>query len=319
MQIGDKIQMKKIFKIATKFIGIIIFVIILYKTDWQKFRMVFAAVDPVRLSLIYTLMIPTMLLMSYRWHYALSKLSINRTFFANITLLFSGMLMGFITPGRVGEFYPLFRLHKEGHSKAKGAFIIILVRLFDFVFLLISGIFAVYFIISLKNSDARMLKIILWLVLFAVILVFLGIFVYRDYFADKAGFFMKKIFKLEIEKENILASMKKLNGKTFVYLIIITASFWILYFFQLYLFGSVLGVEISFYKMFFVLTLVSLAAALPITMVGLGTREFAMINLLAIFSVAKEKALAVSLMSYSFMIISMFIATILWSAEHRKD
>ncbi len=310
--------MKKILKISTKFIGLVIFVIILYKTNWEEIGLIFTGINFVKLIPIYLLVIPGCLLMSYRWHFLLKKVSIRRTFFNNMKLLYSGILMGVITPGRIGELYPVFRLNKEGYSKAKGIFVIILGRLFDIGMLVISSIISVYFVVALKNSDAIIIKLVLWAGLLIILLFFCGIFTCGDYIAEKSRVFLKKIFKLGIDREKILNNIKKLDFSLFIKSGLVTVSIWSIYFFQLYLFGNSIGIEISFLSMFFILALVSLAASLPITFVGLGTREFAMINLLMVFEIAREKALAVSLMSYSIMMANLLIAAILWGLEYKK-
>lgn len=76
---------------------------------------------------------------------------------------------------------------------------------------------------------------------------------------------------------------------------------------------------IPFYKLFFIFSLVSLAAALPITFVGLGTREYVMINLLMLFGVEREKALAISLITYLFLVVNLVVSSFFWTLEHKKD
>ncbi len=311
--------MKKVLTIGVRFVGIIIFGIILYKTDWKEFVRIYSEVDFIEIIPIYLLLIPSYLIIVYRWHYLLSKVSIKRTYFANVTLLFSGVLMGMITPGRIGELYPLVKLHREGHSKVKGAFTIILPRLFDVSFLLIISVFSIYLVATLKDVESRVIKLVLGVVLGFLCLAVAAFFRHREYVAEKSVLLMKKIFNLEFNKGNMLKYMEKLNINLFVNLGLLTAVFWTLYFFQLYLFGCLLDFNISFIKLYLIFALVFLAAALPISFSGIGTREFAMINLLSIVGITREKALALSLMIYSFMLINLFVASVLWGLEHRTD
>ena len=52
--------MHKKLKILTKFIGVIILAMILYKTNWQELGEVFANIDFFKLAAIYLLLIPSL-------------------------------------------------------------------------------------------------------------------------------------------------------------------------------------------------------------------------------------------------------------------
>jgi uncharacterized protein (TIRG00374 family) len=311
--------LSKILKSLTKFLGVFIFGFILFRTNWGKFKSLFEGIGLAELIPIYLLLIPTNFIACLRWHYLLEKVSIKRSFFQNTKLYFTGILMGIITPGRVGELYPVIRLGREGHSKAKSGFMVVLSRLFDFGFLLILAIIAVYNFLDLRISNSGTIKLILWLILAFLFVFMIVIFVSKQFMSEKIALITRKIFKIDIDKDSVDDFMNKIDIRLFFNSGLLTISFWVLYFFQLYLFIRMLGVQIPFISMLLILALVSLAAALPITLVGLGTREFAMINLLALFSVGREKALAVSLMSYTFMLVSILAATVFWIIEHRKD
>lgn len=109
-----------------------------------------------------------------------------------MTLLYSGLLMGFITPGRVGELYPLFRLQKEGYPKTKGLFSIVLVRIFDFCLLLVNGMIAVYFVVVFDEFDTSVIKVVLWIALLFVVVFLGGFFLYKDHTAKILQIFSKK-------------------------------------------------------------------------------------------------------------------------------
>ncbi|MFH1416472.1 MAG: lysylphosphatidylglycerol synthase transmembrane domain-containing protein [Elusimicrobiota bacterium] len=306
-------------RIAVKCIGLVIFALIVCNTDWKKLYVVFSQVNPVKLVPIYLLIIPNLLAIGYKWHSVLRKLAIKRTFYADIRLYFSGMLVGIITPGRLGELYPAIRLGKEGYSKMKVAFSILLTRFFDFTCLSAAGIVSLYIFFSSIMEGKTIVKTVLWSAFGVMALIIIGVFLFKEHINNVVVFILRKLFKLQVEQNALSEGLSGMDIELFIKIVVLTLFFWGTYFYQMYLFGHLIGVDLPFFTMFGLLALVSLAAALPITMIGLGTREFAMISLLAVFGGSREQALALSLMSYSIMLVNVVIATVFWMLEHGKD
>ncbi len=312
-------KIKKKLKSLIKYTGLVILGIILVKTNWGELVKVIININFIKIIPIYLLIIPKDIFISCRWHLLLNNLSIRRNYWENVKLYFSGFLLGTVTPGRIGEFYRLFKLSKEGHSKTKSAFAILLDRIFDISLILILSIFSVYFIIDFKGFNTSIVKLVLWLGILIILIFYLSVFVLKEYTAKKFQLILKKIFHFDINRNTIIKNVKKLDFRLFINLSLLTTGFWMIHFFQLYFIGKAMGIQVSFTNMVFVLSLVSLAAMLPITISGLGTRELAMISLLLLFGVTKETSLALSLMTYSILIVNLLISTVLWILEHQKD
>lgn len=309
--------MKKLFKISVRFVGIIIFIVIIYGADWDMMGKVVKGMDYIFILPIVILICFKNLVISYRWHFLLNSYSIKRKYWDNIKLYFSGLLLGYITPGHVGEFYRLVKLNKEGHSKIKGAFILLLSKFFDvaliFVLSIIGGIYLI-------NYSEAAFGFVPW-ILFIGITLLTGL--YALFLISKYGggrlvvSVINKLMKTKLDDEALISTLGVVNLKISAKTAVLTTAFWLLYFLQLHIAARAIGIEINYITATPVLALVSMAAALPITVVGMGTRELAMMNCLSILGVEKERALVLSFMVYGIILINLLISAVLWNLEHK--
>ncbi len=297
-----------------KYIGPVILVFILYRADWWEFYKALKDVAFISLIPVYLISLIKELSASYRWHLLLKSVSIKRNFFADLKLYMAGIMIGVVTPGRLGEIYKAFRLSKDKNTRIKGVFTIFLDRFLDLSFILIISILAVFFFIKpdiFKTFWPRAFLVTGVIVMFLFYVVLLNC-------KDFSGKLLKKIFKIEISSDRIEYYFKKFDINLLMRTGIITIIAWLINYYQIYLLGINLGIEISYVDMVFVQGIVSLAAALPVTIAGLGTREIVMINSLAVFSVSKENALALSFLIYTLMIFNLIISSVFWILEHRR-
>lgn len=313
--------MKNKAKKYAKYIGIVILAVILLRTDWRSLKQVVLKIDLGKLFLLYLVLIPKGMLMVYRWHRLLKKLSVSRSYWGNMKLYFSGFLLGGATPGKVGEFYRVVRLSAEGVPKGKGVFAVFLDRFFDISFVSILGVFGFYRLLYKTEFNSQIIESGFWVVLAVIAVIYSAIFIFKHKFTGLIVNFLKKLKfwedkKMQV-KEKVEEGLKNLNFSLFAEMASITLAFWLLHFLQLTLLGRLLGIVLPWPIMFMALAIVSIAAALPITVIGLGTREFAMIGVLGLLGVARENSLALSLMTYTFFLINIAFAALMWHLEHR--
>ena len=129
----------------TNFIGLIILLYILLNIDInQSINILFD------LNIFYFLMavllnIPQLFLKSYRWRYLLKQQGILYSPIESFLIYMSSLYIGFITPGRIGEFVKTIYLKSEkGLMLSKGFSSVLVDRLFDLYFLLILGFLGIW-------------------------------------------------------------------------------------------------------------------------------------------------------------------------------
>ena len=105
-----------------RFIGIPIFVFILFKVDTYKLIEIITEIDLVYLLISTILNIPQLFIKSFRWNLLLKKQGINYSFLHSFMVFLNSLYVGLITPGRIGEFIRVIYLKQDkGVSISKGA------------------------------------------------------------------------------------------------------------------------------------------------------------------------------------------------------
>ncbi len=154
----------------------------------------------------------------------------------------------------------------------------------------------------------------------AVILLLIILFMlFKKYIVRFIIYLLNKIFKITIQRKVIIETLSIFKFKIILWLTLSTIVFWGLHFLQIFFIARILGITLNYLTMFFILSLVTVIAALPITIVGIGTREFALINILAAYGVSREESLALSLMIYTILLLNVVFASVIWQIEHKKD
>ena len=117
-------------------IGIIIFAIIISRLDFHKLILILNNINYQYLFLAFILLLPILMIKSYRWNYLMKKQNINYSFKKSFLMYGIGMYIGIITPGRLGELSKIAFLKNDHHSLGKSSVSVILDRLTDLLFLL---------------------------------------------------------------------------------------------------------------------------------------------------------------------------------------
>lgn len=288
-------------------IGIVLFIIILLKSDIVELAHVFLKLNYIYLLIAILLLFPFFFLKAMRWQYLLKmqgiKYGLIRAFFVYLSCVY----MGIVTPGRIGEFVKIFYLKKDkGVSLGAGLSSTLIDRSLDiFTLLLVSFVGLLYLSLPLNliilGLASLMIFVIILIVLFSrninrkVALIF-----YR---------FIPKQFKEKLDfnfNEFYSKTALVFNPKLFVPVVYTILSF-IVFFFQCYLLALALNINISLVYLTFSVATSNLITLIPITLSGVGTRDLALITLFSRVGLTKEQAIAYS---FSFVILILFSGAI---------
>lgn len=279
------------------FIGIIIFIYIIYSIGFQKIFISFSGMKLKYIFLVIIALIAEMLLLTYKWHVIIRLQNFKIKFIKSLKFYLMGNFYGFITPSRVGSLIRATYLKKEtGRPLIECGSGIVVERLFDLISLLIlSTIGAIY----IANYFAGLLT--------TFILVLVGLIILCIFFASKrrARFALKLFHKFLIPnklKERVKNSFYEFYDsipsiKKLVYPFILTLLTWIVAGVFFYTISLMFDINLNLF-VFVILNPISIAIGMiPITMSGLGTREATIITLFAIFNIPAELTLAMSLVA----------------------
>lgn len=279
--------MKRVLKKSYLFLGPIIFVWIIKDIDFAGLKEVISTIHPVAYALAAFLWLPIVLSKTYRWKKIMDIQKIHYSFKDAFLIYGSSSLLGLITPGKIGDFSKIAYLKKDQHSFGRAFLGSFLERVFDLLFVIIFSFIAVFFLPLIPDFPINYYSLAGWAGLTIAFLSGLLILFY----------FFKKQFILNFIAE-IFSDIRQFRIKNISFVFALSAFVWFFYFFLIYLIAISINLQqsITFFYLSFAAAIALLAGFLPITVVGIGTREAVFIFLLAPLGIAKETVVIFSLL-----------------------
>lgn len=156
------------------------------------------------------------------------------------------------------------------------------------------------------------------LILFTAMLYLLGIitgvFPSKLFFKTIIGYtkalpkrISKKLQKIVFKIRSSLDNDHKISKKTILYLLTISLISHVIILTSQYFSAIALNMPITFLELAFARSFVQLLLMFPLTIAGVGVREFGFISTLAIFGISMEEAVALSLILLGFQILFMIL------------
>lgn len=256
---------------------------------------------------------PMLAVKAWCWNYIKKAQGIKYSLKDSFLMYCSGLFIGVITPGRIGELSKAFYLNKDGHPMGKSLVSPIIDRLTDFIFLLAFSLAGSLFFLSVFTKQI--------LILFGGTVIFTGTFL----LLHKTGllrWIFKKIFDFLAPEEkkkswhlnygDFVADLKNFSLKNWIIIFLITIFSWLFYYLMTYLLSKSLSLNVPFLYLSIAVTITGLITLLPVSVSGIGTRDAALIILLAPFSVAKENALVFSALILFMSLLTCLVGFFCW-------
>ena len=217
----------------------------------------------------------------------------------------SSLYVGFITPGRIGEFVKALYLKSDkGISISKGFSSVLVDRLFDLYLLIILGFTGLWqFGVLGKLSDAFL---ILSIIVMMVPLIMLNQQLMGKLFKLLYNLAVIKKVKGKIEEsfEDFYGELNQLLNPRLVFSGLLTCMGYSMFFVQCYLIVIAMDLPINFITITLFMAISNLISFIPISISGLGTRDATLIFLFSLIGLKPELAV-----SYAFLVfITFFIA-----------
>lgn len=299
---------EKIFKYLKKFlplIGIIILVIIVINLDLEKIKTAFLSINPILIVLSMSLLIPIMIVKNYVWQIILKEQKINITFYNSLKIYMIGFFYSTITPGFLGHLMRIPYIKEKTDEPYGKLFVNIFIdttirTIAEFLMILIGALI-------IFGSFPEIFTIII------IFLIIIGLILYYFIKKERGEKFFYSLVKYFIPK--------KLKGNSFKFIdtfyldfpklskliipLILGIFVWILIFTQEYIVVYAMNVNIPYFYFLMLFPIANIAGYLPITIAGLGMREFTSIMIFStLFGVLKEEVLVFTLVG--FMITDVF-------------
>jgi uncharacterized protein (TIRG00374 family) len=310
---------------ALRVIGLALLVILIARLDLNRVCQVFADADPRLMVLSITAVVPLILVKTIRWQGILRAQAIRFALWPALLAYFSSLFIGFLTPGRLGEFSRALHIQRDQDIPfAQAVSSVLADRLFDLYALLSVGSAA---LLTLALGTGEILVVILLIVLLTLpLILFLhgAAFAWIQRIGSKLGTVGRKLFAPDGILPGIRAGLRQLTWQWMLFSIALTVLAYGIFFGQCYLLALGLDLPVGFVPVMFAVALGSLVTLIPISISGLGTREAAMIAYLSSAGIDAESAISFSLLVFvTFYIAGGLIGAAAWWIKpvpiHRTD
>ncbi len=288
--------------------GVVIFAALVWKIGPGSILESLSSANPIYLLSAVLLTFPAMHLRAARLQTILKGNDINIHLSNLIRICYIGFLFALLTPSKAGDFirsYYLSRHNKVPYGVSIG--VVFIDRMMDlFVLLSVANLGMLYFFIFnrgegiLDSFHAILIIPLLGLLIFYLIT--------RGGILKKIiefiGFLLKKAVRLEPGKDDgeqvyqdFMDLAGNLRSKPVLMFSSITLSFfiWVTVLFQAWFILLALGENIHFSFVALAIPIAVVAALLPITFSGIGTRDAALVFLFALVGVSQNNAISLSI------------------------
>jgi uncharacterized protein (TIRG00374 family) len=288
-------------------------VLILYRINLNDIFLVLKDSNITYLIMSYALIIPTIMVRSYRWHILLLTQNLSARYSDSLAFYAFSIFIGTLTPGRIGEISKAFHLKRKGISYGKGLLSVVIDRLADAIILVAFGIAA---FVTLGLAPVTVNLCINIMILFFVV-VLIAYFVYSHKIGKRVAEKFLYSISPKARKEKIVEEfraaylgLKGIGVWTIIFVSALSFIAWMVTFYSLYFCAKCLGFSITFFQMASIGAICALVSMLPISVMGIGTREATLIVLLRELGVSEAGAVALSTLIMSLIVFNALICSL---------
>jgi len=293
-------------KFILRLLGPLIFVILFFVyVDAKVLIKILLASKWTFFILSLTLIPPLIFTRSIRWQIILSKYDISYTGWQCFKIYFVEMV-AIMVVATVGTFAKAVYLKRDGHGLLQPLLSILAEKYYDYLLPLIFGAISVFLVWVKLGSD-------IGLILFILLTCLAFIPARKACLLLSPRFFPRRLKDLLQKKgwninEHVLKIHDMLNFKIYVYSIMAFG----LYFISIYFLTKGLNLELSFFQVVLVMTITSLITLIPISFLGIGTRDAGLLAVFNFFGHTPEQAVALSMTLLLLRIAIVFMGSIFW-------
>ena len=293
-------------KLLLRFIGPLIFIILFYiyvdagslinillKSHWAFFIP----------SLV--LIPPLIFIRSIRWRIILATYDIFYTKWQCFKIYFVEMV-AIMVVATIGTFSKAVYLKRDGHGLLIPVLSILAEKYYDYLLPLIFGGISVFLVWLKLGSDVG-------LTLFILITCLAFIPARKVCLLLSPRFMPGRLKRLLLKKgwnlhEHLLKIYDVLNFNIYIYSILAFA----IYFLSIYFLTEGLNLGLSFFQVVLIMTITSLITLIPISFLGIGTRDAGLLAVFSFFGHTPEQAVALSMALLLLRIAIVLMGSIFW-------
>lgn len=285
-------------------IGIILFIVILSRSNIPAILTIFSRINPFYFSLSLFSLIPIVTVKALKWKALARPFNVGLPFRKAVVGWTVGYSFGLVTPGRVGDLIRAYYL-RDHAALGKSLSTVIIDRVMDVVILFIFALLGLVAFLNLIPNQGAILQTII--LVFAAFIFILALATRKS----AMRFVLKALFKRVVPEKHIetfrltfnefydgLSQMAKARSAIF-WSAGLGVLVWVITIFQYWMFALSLGIsQLTFFHIFCIMPITLLVELIPISILGLGTRDATLIFFFSLFTLQAELAISFSLLFF---------------------
>ena len=293
-------------KFFLRLLGPLIFAfIILFYVDVDKLIGIMVILDWRYFVLSLVFIPPLILIRSYRWKKILALYNISYSLWQCYKIYFVEMLAVMVI-AVVGTFVKIFYLKRDGYGLLHPALSICIDKYFDYILPLIFGLIAIF---SVWLNPLPFVGLAIFV--FATLISFIPLKKLMVVLSTR--FFVGQFNRLFKNKnwdlgDHIEQMQQFLNFEIYIYSVVAFG----LYFVSIFFISVSLHIGLNLFQVVLIMTLTSLIAFIPISFLGIGTRDASLVVVFKWFGYSPEHAIALSLTLLLMRIAIVAMGSIFW-------
>ena len=293
-------------KFLLRLAGPLIFIILVYfYVDLREFKKIIVAIHWPLFVLSAAITPGLVYIRSLRWWIILTDYGMAYSSWQCFKIYFVEMVVIMVV-ATVGTLAKVIYLKRDGYGLLQPILTVLTDKYYDYLLPLIFGIASV--LLVWLNSDSTT-----GLVLFSLATLLAYFPARRACLLLSTKFIPDRLKSLIIKKEwdveaHLIHIFDTLNFR--IYFLSVAA--FGLYFTSIFFLAAGLGLDLSFFQIVLIMTITSLIAFIPISFLGIGTRDAGLIAVFSFFGHTPEQAVALSMALLLLRITVVFMGSIFW-------
>ena len=282
-------------------LGILLFVLIVSRIDFTETIGKIIKINPFFIILCLTTVAVEIILRSLRWMILVNQYLKDYRLIDSIQTFMMGVAFGAVTPGRVGDIVKAFDIRDRGIEIDRSLSIEIIDRLIDMLFILIAALMGYLFItiVILGFGYNKILVALIFILVLSFTVIMFSTSSLAVIFRPLHNYLVPDRFKSR--SKNLFKTFKdttKILKKPyfFIQMNLLTIIWWTVLFMRPYILALGLGLYIHPIYFIFAMPVVMMIEIIPISLLGIGTRDAGLIAVFSILGVGAETMVAISLM-----------------------
>ena len=297
---------KKTYTLLIRLLGPLIFLfIVLYYIDLEKLKLILSLVR-YDYFLLSALIVPIIIaIRSARWQRILTVFNIQQTVWDCFRYIFVEMVAISVVSA-AGTLIKVFYLRGNGHRLLLSTLAVVTDKVFDYMLPLLFGLFSFFvFTVHLNPNLGLIALLVATGVMYKPLQVLNIRILPRLIPASLKQKMAAKNWHFEQRHQQIVRALD------FPAYTLSVAGF-LLYFLCVHMLNLGLGIDLGYSQMILVMSITSLIAALPISFLGIGTRDIALIAVFSWFDRSAEQAVSLSLALLLLRLVIMLMGSFFW-------